>query len=230
MQPSQGHDNRLAPHPSHRAPLSAPALSRGVRLKSAVSEGETTFFLLVLKVTHQDPGERKIHNRSWEEASRRSGCDHSLFLAQENHLRDCRVSNDRHRERKRRARDVSQGRTLLVSRGVHCYPLDILARASLEIPLGTQLGTGASSRGLYAGELGRCILCSSYVGGCLSEGRGPGLSGNHMPWKQSTLPGIIRCLPLSLSHGLGAMKGLYNSLHYTGNLSTLSPRDISFPC
>ena len=99
MQPSQGHDNRLAPHPSHRAPLSPLALSRGVRLKSAVSEGETTFFLLVLKVTHQDPGERKIHNRNWEEGSRRSGCDHSLFLAQENHLRDCRVSNDRHREK-----------------------------------------------------------------------------------------------------------------------------------
>lgn len=130
-------------------------------------------------------------------------------------------------ERKSRAQDVSQGRRLLVSRGVHCYPLGILARASLEIPLGTQLRTGISSRGLCAGRLGGYILCSSCVGGYLSEGRGPGLSGKGMLQKQSIITG---CHPLSLSHGLGAMKGLCNSLHYIGNLSTPSRRDISFSC
>ena len=72
-------------------------------------------------------------------------------------------------DRKSRAQDVSQGRRLLVSRGVHCYPLGILARASLEIPLGTQLSTCVSTRGLCAGRLGGYILRSSCTAGVYLE-------------------------------------------------------------
>ena len=72
-------------------------------------------------------------------------------------------------DRKSRAQDVSQGRRLLVSRGVHCYPLGILARASLEIPVGTQLSTCVSTRGLCAGRLGGYILRSSCTAGVYLE-------------------------------------------------------------
>lgn len=158
----------------------------------------------------------------------RSGCDHSSHVYGPREPPE-RLPQRRQTESKSRAQDVSQGsRRLLVSRGVHCYPLGILARASLEIPLDAVKYGGCKQPRPCAGRLGGYIPAPASAV-FIWKGKWPwSLWKGHAA--ETKLTAWHHWLPPSVpSSVVGGNEGP-TILSLYRNSSTLSPRDISFSC